>query len=989
MHPKPWLNSRRFALHIHISVLFTLLLLLCGTVLGLFNYQQTSKIILSSSEQLFKQMREKVESDLQHTYQPIRLMLNLLVRNEQLTGQDRHARMGLLPTFTQALRDNPKLASIYIGYADGSFFMVRPIRSDMLREIFVAPPNAAYQVWSIDRYSQQRSDSEYLFIDENLQPISRRQNLKESYDPRTRPWYSSALASEGHFTTTPYSFFSTREIGTTLARKSRDGTVLGADLTLADLSATLANNDLPPSSEAVLYSPDGSAVAYPDSSRLVVPGEQLQLAQVENLSPVLAKFLQLDLQDDQQGSVIIDEQRWQISFSQLREGGPQGLRLLLMAPEHELLADAYRIRWQMAALTLVILLLCIPLAWWLANLLVKPLRMLVGEAEAIRRFDFKHPASGRSMVKEVDQLAVAMKHMKDTIASFHDITAGLSAETRFDPLLKRVLRETVELSEACAGLLYLRDASTGRLEPHGLFIDHQQHSLEQQQIPSFAMHDRKLPGWLAQVANGGKSTTLTLNVSEAQGFQGLLQALDSPRVHVVSTGLHNRQGHTLGVLLFIQRQSADGDELAMLRPERIAYIEAVSGVAALCIESQRLLDQQKKLLDSFIQLIAGAIDAKSPYTGGHCQRVPEITFMLAKAAADSNEPAFKDYQPNEEDWEALHIAAWLHDCGKVTVPEYVVDKATKLETLYDRIHEIRMRFEVLKRDAWISYWQSVANGGEAESLAQARDQLLASLDDDFAFVARCNKGAELMLEADLQRLRQIATRSWLRTLDDRLGVSWEEQLRHARSPAPTLPTRENLLSDKAIHLIERPPSECIPADNPWGFQLEVPQYKYNRGELYNLSIGRGTLTAEERYIINGHMVQTIRMLSHLPFPAHLSKVAEIAGGHHEKMDGTGYPKRLKRHEMSLPARIMAVADIFEALTAVDRPYKKGKMLSDALIIMAGMCLSGHIDPELFGLFIQAQVYRRYAEQFLRHEQIDQVDERGILALAGLTEALPV
>jgi HD-GYP domain-containing protein (c-di-GMP phosphodiesterase class II) len=989
MQPKPWLSSRRFALHIHISVLFTLLLLASGTVLGLFNYQQTSKIILSSSEQLFKQMREKVENDLHHTYQPIRLMLNMLVRNDQLAGRDRHARMALLPTISQALRDNPKLASIYIGYADGSFFMVRPMRSEMLREIFVAPSNAAYQVWSIDRYSQQRSDSEYLFLDQDLQPISRRQNLKETYDPRTRPWYSSALASGGHFTTAPYSFFSTREIGTTLARNASNGTVVGADLTLADLSATLAENNLTPSSEAVLYSPDGSAVAYPDSSRLVVPGEQLQLAQVEDLSPVLAKFLKLDLQDDQQGSVMIDEQRWQLSFSQLHEGGPQGLRLLLLAPQSELLADAHRIRWQMAVLTLVILLLCIPLAWWLANAMVKPLRLLVGEAEAIRRFDFKHPASGHSMVKEVDQLAVAMKHMKDTIASFHDITAGLSAETRFDPLLKRVLRETVELSEASAGLLFLRDASSGRLEPHGLFIDHQQHNLEQHQIPSFAAQDAQLPSWLAQVANGGKSTTLTLGFSEAKGFQGLLKALGSAQVHVVSTGLHNRQGHTLGVLLFMQRDSEQADDLAMLRPERIAYIEAVSGVAALCIESQRLLDQQKKLLDSFIQLIAGAIDAKSPYTGGHCQRVPEITFMLAKAAADSNEPAFKDYRPNEEDWEALHIAAWLHDCGKVTVPEFVVDKATKLETLYDRIHEIRMRFEVLKRDAWISYWQDVAKGGAADQLAQVRDQLLASLDDDFAFVARCNKGAELMLEADLQRLRQIATRSWLRTLDDRLGVSWEEQLRHTRSPAPQLPTRENLLSDKAIHLIERPPSENMPADNPWGFKLEVPAYKYNRGELYNLSIGRGTLTAEERYIINGHMVQTIRMLSHLPFPPHLTKVAEIAGGHHEKMDGTGYPKRLKRHEMSLPARIMAVADIFEALTAVDRPYKKGKMLSEALSIMAGMCRSGHIDPELFGLFIRAQVYRQYAEQFLRHEQIDQVDEQGVLALAGLGEALPV
>lgn len=435
--------------------------------------------------------------------------------------------------------------------------------------------------------------------------------------------------------------------------------------------------------------------------------------------------------------------------------------------------------------------------------------------------------------------------------------------------------------------------------------------------------------------------------------------------------------------MLLHRDSGDEADLAMLRPERIAYVEAVSGVAALCIESQRLLDQQKKLLDAFIQLIAGAIDAKSPYTGGHCQRVPEITLMLARAAAASDEAPFHDYRPSEEEWEALHIAAWLHDCGKVTIPEYVVDKATKLETLCDRLHEVRMRFEVLKRDAWISYWQSLSQGGDAHSLEEVRDELLATLDDEFTFIAHCNLGGEAMAEADLERLRHIATRTWMRTLDDRLGVSWEENQRQSRTSPPALPVQETLLSDKPEHLFERPDSERIADDNPWGFKLDVPTYKHNRGELYNLSTGRGTLTEEERFIINGHMVQTIRMLNHLPFPPHLANVAEIAGGHHEKMDGTGYPKRLKREDMSLPARMMAIADIFEALTAADRPYKKGKLLSESLNIMAGMCKTAHIDAELFSLFVLEKVYLQYAERFVRREQIDPIDEAALLAKAGL------
>ena len=175
----------------------------------------------------------------------------------------------------------------------------------------------------------------------------------------------------------------------------------------------------------------------------------------------------------------------------------------------------------------------------------------------------------------------------------------------------------------------------------------------------------------------------------------------------------------------------------------------------------------------------------------------------------------------------------------------------------------------------------------------------------------------------------------------------------------------------------------IADDNPWGFKLDVPPYKYNRGELYNLSITRGTLTREERYIINHHMVQTILMLSHLPFPGHLSNVMEIAGGHHEKMDGTGYPRQLRREEMSLPARMMAIADIFEALTAADRPYKKAKTLSEALGIMAFMCRDAHIDPELFALFINEKIYQQYADRFLQPQQIDAVDPQALLAKAGL------
>ncbi|WP_053155213.1 HD domain-containing phosphohydrolase [Pseudomonas sp. Pf153] len=976
--PRP--EQRRFPLHVHISVMFTLLLLLTGVALGLFNYRQTTQVILSSSEQLFNRIERDVRLDLYDTYEPIRHVLSLLADYPATRAPGMEQRLALLTPFSQALRDNPNLASLYLGDRHGNFLMVRPLRTQALKTALNAPVDAVYQVWTIDRTSlpgQVRSQS--LFYDQALAFISAQDNADGTFDPRTRDWFRSALDTAGQITTEPYVFFSTRNIGTTLARRSGEDAVIGADLTLAALSQTLAKHKVTLGTEIVLIDPQGNAVGYPDSDRLLADTASARLIQARELNPAIAAAL--DVNSDATHLEAAGRQ-WIVARSHMQEGGPQGLELALLVPEDELLADAYRMRWQGALITLATLLLCLPLGWLTSRLLVKPLSALVREADAIRSFDFTHPVSRHTLVLEIDQLSLSMARMKETLASFFEITASLRAETRFAPLLERVLFETVKIGQAQAGLIYLRENDSDQIKPYGLVIDGAVQSLAAFELQSHALAGDTSPPWLRQLALTDNLVT-SLGFEQTGDLQRILQILESPRVHLIGIHLRNRHQDTIGVLVLLICDTGTEADLEKLQPDRIAFLQAVSGAAAVSIESQRLQTRQKQLLDSFIQLLAGAIDAKSPYTGGHCQRVPALTLLLAQAAAASTAPAFEGYQPTEDEWEALHIAAWLHDCGKVTTPEYVVDKATKLETLNDRIHEIRTRFEVLKRDAWIDYWKALATGGEPSLLAHKRDETLAGLNDDFAFVARCNLGTEAMADTDLQRLQKIAQRPWVRTLDDRLGVSWEESRRQARTPEPTLPVVESLLSDKPEHLVARHEAELIPADNPWGFQLDVPAWKYNRGELYNLSIPRGTLTREERYVINHHMVQTILMLSQLPFPNHLEHVAEIAGGHHEKMDGTGYPKRLKREEMSLPARMMAIADIFEALTAADRPYKKAKKLSEALGIMATMCHDAHIDPELFKLFIDERVYLSYAEQFLDPSQIDDVDEERLLAQAGL------
>lgn len=981
-------QRRRLPLHVHIAVMFSCLLLLAGVVLGLFNYQQTTRIILASSENLFERIAQDVQLDLQHTYQPIRQLLNLL----SIDVPQQSERLKLLAPFTKALEDHPQLASLYVGDTAGSFFMVRPLRTAQLRERFKAPESATYQVWTIQRQEPGSVRAEYLFFDKTLKLLEHREKPNETYDPRSRSWYIDARAgthgSPGsdadQITTAPYVFFSSRDVGTTLARTSGNQTVIGADLTLAELSATLLKNKVTPSTEIVLYDARGRAVAYPDYARLIVEADTALLAKASDLSAPLAALLKPGAGNGNR--LHVDQRRWVVSRSDLAEGGPQGLHLALLVPEDELLVDAYRLRWQGGMITLAILLVCLPLGWLISRVMVKPLRALVREADAIRSFDFNYPTSRRSPVLEIDQLALSMVRVKDTLASFFEITASLSAETRFEQLLQRVLFETVKIAQARSGLIYLLDAPSGQLEPHGLVIDGTSRVPSDYAVANLDINDPQRPGWLLGLTHDINSRVDTRGFEQAPELKGILQAMECPSVHQIAIRLHNRRNETIGILLLVLSDSGDETDMDTLQPDRIAFIQAVSGAAALCIESQHLQARQKQLLDSFIQLLAGAIDAKSPYTGGHCQRVPALMLMLAQAAADSEEPAFKAYQPDDEEWEALHVAAWLHDCGKIVTPEYVVDKATKLETLNDRIHEIRTRVEVLKRDALITYWQSVAQGQDEASARNTRDASLLALDDDFRFIAHCNLGGEAMAQADLQRLQTIAQRTWSRTLDDRLGVSWEENRRQAREPARPLPATEYLLADKAEYLIERPAAELIPDDNPWGFKLDVPAYKLNRGELYNLSIARGTLTAEERYIINHHMVQTIRMLSGLPFPEHLSNVAEIAGGHHEKMDGSGYPKRLRREQLSLPARMMAIADIFEALTAADRPYKKAKTLSEALGIMAGMCRDAHIDAPLFELFIHQRIYQRYGEVHLSDEQIDTVDIAALLDKAGLNPA---
>jgi HD-GYP domain-containing protein (c-di-GMP phosphodiesterase class II) len=464
----------------------------------------------------------------------------------------------------------------------------------------------------------------------------------------------------------------------------------------------------------------------------------------------------------------------------------------------------------------------------------------------------------------------------------------------------------------------------------------------------------------SNVATAVALTKTTVNIPDAYeetsifDFSGTIafdQKTEYRSMSFLTVPLTTRQNSLIGVLQLINARDAE-NIVVPFSPNVQPIIEALSSQAAVALENDMLLRSQKQLLDSFIELIAGSIDAKSAYTGGHCQRVPMVTEMLAKAACATTEGVFTDFNLNEDEWYELHLAGWLHDCGKVTTPEYVVDKATKLETIYNRIHEIRTRFEVLRRDAEIEMWKKKANREEDDAVLEAEFATrCAELEAAFKLIAETNMGGEFLDPETAEKVVAIGAQSWTRNFDRTLGLSWEEVERSKGSYAGRVPAQEFLLDDRQDHKTG----------------------SYNLGELYNLSIQRGTLTAEERDKINDHITVTISMLEQLPFPKHLKRVPEIAGGHHEKMDGTGYPNGLTRDQMSWPARMMAIADIFEALTASDRPYKKAKKLSDCLQIMSFMKKDAHIDPDLFDLFLTSGVWKEYADLFLDPAQIDEVD----------------
>lgn len=511
-------------------------------------------------------------------------------------------------------------------------------------------------------------------------------------------------------------------------------------------------------------------------------------------------------------------------------------------------------------------------------------------------------------------------HLLKTIT---EIGIALSAEKNHTQLLEFILVKAIEITHADGGTLYTCIDNTSLhfeiMINKSMNIHIGGTSTDPSTIPDLQLYNDSKEPMLHMLAPRAAITRRTINIEniytntqfDFSGAKLFDQKMNYHSQSFLTVPMTNHLNEVIGVLQLINATDKNTKKIIPFSHLDQQLIESLASQAAVTITNRDLINSQKELFNSLIQLIAQAVDDKSPYTGKHCRRVPVITTMLARAVCDIDRGPLKTFALNDDEFYELEVAAWLHDCGKIITPAAVVDKATKLERIMDGIELIDSRFELLKRDHIINALEKELNRSVTDLIDNDKDLAsnLQQLDREREQIRHANIGGELMLSDDLAAIDSIAAYQW-------------------------------------------------------GFLNESKKDFLSAKEKSLLKISRGTLSTEERNIINNHVCVSIKMLESLPYPKNLKNVPLLAGCHHEKMDGTGYPRGLTKEQIPIPARIIAIADIFEALTANDRPYKKAMPLLKALNIMGQMKLDGHIDPDLFDVFIDAQIYQTYALNYL-------------------------
>lgn len=937
-----------------------------GGLLMSQGWQIARGLMLTSASDAIDTMGVLINEKLGRVVAPASATLRHLAQDPLAGAQSLPQRLERLPVLVGALRHLRFVSAIYAGYPDGEFFLVRSLGEGVDWGGANPPPGAAFLVQSIQR-EDGRSLGEWRFYDDGLR-LLRQDRVETAFDPRERPWFRNAQAGGPQSMTRPYVFYTTGQTGITMSLGDRSGgPIIGLDIALFDLNAELRGLRPTPHAEFAVLDGDGMVLAHPEIGGAARPdGGHTAIQPLSTLH--VAPLTSLAAMSAEAGRTVaysVGGETWFGTRIPLDALPGHELTLLVATPEDDLLGQVRRGLARQLWLTLALTGALLLLGWLAGRRLGLTLTRLTQQAQQLMRFDFRQLPSTGGVVREIRVLEAVVRSVCVTIQNFLNTTEAIRAEAELERILQMVLDRMVETMGCDFGAVYLvEEEETAQLR-----------------LASIADPDtvsgRAQPS--LERVKYGLAERLPMPSPEGQPPVFGRLAPDASQLAII---LRDRMQSPLGLLVLNHPNDEfhAGDEFR-------AFAEKLSGALAIAIETRRLIDAQAALLDSIARVLAHAIDAKSPYTAGHCERVPQIATMIVDRMTEETNGPYSGFRLTREERHAFQMAAWLHDCGKITTPEHVIDKATKLETVTNRIHEIRTRFEILWRDVEIEHLRRLLAGEDAV-LSEAR--LLAErqrLREEFTFVAHCNTDVDGMPEDAVGRLRQIAAQSWMRHFDDRLGLSREEARRLAELPHAVLPTLEPLLADRPEHVAlwgdRRPPVERDDPGNVCGFDMALPEHQANKGELHNLSVRHGTLTEEERFTVNNHIVQTYLMLRRLPWPAHLRQVPEIAATHHERMDGLGYPRRLGAGQLSVLDRVMALADVFEALTAPDRPYKPARTLSESLGMMAVMSSERHLDVQVFRYFLHSGLWRTYAESFLRAAQIDSVDVTALEAqLAG-------
>ncbi len=973
-----------FGLRGYFGLLAAGLLLTAGLVLAGLGYHMMTQNLEAAVERrvdaIGRDIKRAIGNEIRR---PAQVFLAASAKGQLPRARTREERSLLLPLVQEILRSNSVFGAIVISYNNGHIFMAKLLETERERFFFGGPPEADMLVLEIRSFGP-HPVSEHSFYDSELRLLAKREDDSiPEYLAHERVWFQAAMQTDAMVETHPQIIFSRRTVSTVMAKRSLDGrAVVALGIRLDLLSGLMADERPTPGSRLALFQADGDLIAI-DRGLLFQENGRLRLRGVEDLDPVIRlgveKYrqglrtteLRVESGAESTGLRVHAEGRdWLLVLEELNDDPKlPGDFMVLAIPRDEMHVTAGRfLRYTLLGMG-GLLLLIVPVVWLATRYVSTPLRLMTERTRNLAEMRNDGAKAMVSLMPEINELMRNVEFMRENQRKILSIIGLIGGDRDFETLPGRVLKVIMTLTEADGGILMITNEAKTSLEKGWFCWD--DGAIQEAVLPS----DDAVPSnSYAQFRAHKEGRAVVDHITRddpriavkavSAGFAGWPGV---ERLDVVGLALRDRMGDHLGGLSLLKRVHEPHPGPT---PEQLDFMETLAAAAAVVLETQTLLRSQYELRDALIRILAGAIDTKSPHTGGHCARVPVLFQMLLEAAHETKDGPLKNFHLDDAGREEARLAAWLHDCGKVTTPEYVMDKATKLETLSDRIHEIRTRFEVLKRDAEIAVLRARPAGPDPEKEQRELAQALRELDGDFTFVASCNIGGEYMSDAALARLATIGGRSWVRTLDKRLGVSRDELARMEGAGVPAPPAVETLLMDNPEHIIPRGEKDSLPADNPQGFHLDVPEALYNRGELYNLGIRRGTLTREERYKINDHITRTIMMLEELPLPKHLRRVPEIAGAHHETLDGRGYPRRLTREEMSWEARMMTIADIFEALTAWDRPYKTSKTLREALEIMEAFKENNQIDPHLFELFLAADIPGRYAAEYLKPEQND-------------------